>query len=152
MKNKRSEELDKEKNLEVLHDRARQVEDFRFKLSTSFDKYLLTFATGSLYLSVNFSATHGAHFQKNCLLATGWIALIVAIIASLISIYLSSLVHEIGLDFVFRQITAIVEGEDPDKIKMNPLWNIAIHSFTLISMAAFIIGIVASAAFYYKML
>lgn len=152
MKSKRAKELDKEKNLETLYVRAGQVEDFRFKLSTSFDKYLLTFATGSLYLSVIFSANHSDHLQKGRLLEVGWVALIVAIVASLFSIYLSTLVHEIGRDLVFKKIDAIVHDDDPDKIKMSSLWNVAVHSLTLISMIAFIIGIVASASFYYKIL
>lgn len=72
-----------------MSDQHKQIMKSRFELDQSFDKYLLTFSTGTLYLSILFLKDY---INKNgclILLFLGWFSLVVSMFTALGSLFYS---------------------------------------------------------------
>jgi len=137
---------DKEKNLEMLHKWRGFFDKVRINLSNSFDKYLLTFATGTLYLSVYFtskfdSLTHGA------MLGWGWGILLVSIFATLFSIAFSIMAYDHEITTTDQKISAV--QEDKVVVGADNIWNKFVTFGRWFSIITFVTGIVLLSYFYF---
>lgn len=119
----------------------------RIKLANSFDKYLLTFATGSLYLSINFSGNKNFLINKD-LLAFGWFALMVSMASTLTSIFSSIKAHEKEMDYDVVDINN-VQNNTPRTIRVN-LWSRATDVCTFIGIASFLLGVALLSIMYFQ--
>lgn len=105
-------------------------------LSDSYDKYLLTFATGGLYLSIYFVKDVEKIFYMKFLLLS-WISLSATIFFTLVSLL-------VGI-YAFS-----VEIENLDNNKpQNKCLNTIINLLNILSLIVFVSGIGFLATFYY---
>lgn len=132
---------------QLLRDHCNFMDKSRIKLSNSFDKYLLTFATGTLYLSINFSSDKDFLVNKN-LLAFGWFSLIVSIASTLLSIYASIKAHEVEMDYDVEDIKNVQNGK-PRTTREN-IWSSITDICTIIGISTFLLGIVFLSITYFQ--
>lgn len=132
---------------QLLRDHCNFMDKSRIKLSNSFDKYLLTFATGTLYLSINFSSDKDFLVNKN-LLAFGWIFLIVSIASTLLSIYASIKAHEVEMDYDVEDIKNVQNGEPRTTRKNN--WSSVTDICTIVGISTFLLGIIFLSITYFQ--
>lgn len=135
-----------EKNLEMLHKWRGFFDEIRINLSNSFDKYLLTFATGTLYLSVYFTSglaplSHGA------ILGWGWGVLLTSIFATLLSIALSIMAYDREIAITDKKIEVVQENKVV--IGADNVWNKFVTFGRWVSIITFIVGIVLLSYFYF---
>lgn len=132
-------------------DLLRKHHDFmdrsRIKLANSFDKYLLTFATGTLYLSINFSSNKEFVLNKD-LLALGWVLLIVSMASTLISIFASIRAHELEMDYDFEDIEN-VQNNVP-RVTRNNKWSLLTNACTVLGISTFILGVIFLSVNYFQ--
>lgn len=120
-----------------------RLTDQKFQISNTFDKYLLTFSTGGLYLSVAFTSSL-ENLHNICYLKVGWAALTLTILAVLISFFLS----ERAYSHQVRQAIKLFKNKKvDDAFEKNP-WNIYIASTRIVSIAAFVAGLIFLVLFY----
>lgn len=120
----------------------------RSQMSNAFDKYLLTFATGSLVLSISFTdaiIVQGVS-QKN-LLAIGWVFLITTVISTLFSFNFSENAHERQMEIIDAHLDAL-EDERVIVCEENCWIKSVIYSRWLATFS-FISGIVILSIFYF---
>jgi len=125
------------------------LDETRIKLANNFDKYLLTFATGSLYLSILFTNSfgNGYVFYNKALLAIGWGLLLVSIIFALLSIYFSVFAYDKLMTMVKEHIDSIYN--DKCYCERTNYWNFVLVIFQILSILFFITGIILLSIFYY---
>lgn len=125
------------------------LDEIRIKLANNFDKYLLTFATGSLYLSILFTNSfgNGSAFNNRSLLAVGWGLLLVSIVFALLSIYFSVFAYDKLMTMVKEQIDSI--NNDKCFCEGANYWNFALVIFQILSILSFVVGIILLSIFYY---
>lgn len=139
------ERLDQNYNTLIKH--RYFLDRTRIRLATSFDKYLLTFATGSLGLSISFTNNLEGKLCKIGMIRDGWYLLIVSIISTMLSILISVISHN-------KQIK-ITDFKTKELFKKNPKkppknhWNNVIFGLELVGIFAFILGIISLSNFYY---
>ncbi len=115
----------------------------KMKSTESFDKYLLTFATGSLYLSVFFTQELN-NVEKSNVLIWGWILLIISILFILVSFLLSEKAFKKEIEETDKEI------EDSEyKREENNKWSTFITIFQWISLITFIVGSASFIIFYF---
>ncbi len=136
-----------EKNADLLYERRNMLDSARMKHSDSLDKYLLTFATGSLYLSISFTSSLDEELISKCLLSVGWIMLIVSIVAILISFYCGEKAHTRQIVINDDCIKALYDEEI--EVDETNNWHTAIEILKIISISGFILGILFLAYFYF---
>jgi len=137
----------KEKNLESLYRWRELIDKERIEIANSFDKYLLTFATGTLYLSVLFTSSIKNVITLKFLLGVGWIFLIISVVFTLLSIFLSehAFYAEIGnIDSMIREIDS-----DKETTGKKNCWNYILYFFQIIGIGAFIAGVIFLSIAYY---
>jgi hypothetical protein len=145
--NKLKKNLNKE-NLDVLYRRRDMLDAERIKQSSSLDKYLLTFSTGTLYLSINFTDKINNKLNSICLLGWGWAILIISIFSVLISFYGAVKAHQ-------RQIEindVYINKELYKNVKINDtsnFWNTFVGVFNIIAISSFVIGVIILTIFYF---
>lgn len=130
-------------HLDYLYNRREFLDKVRIDLSISYDKYLLTFATGSLYLSILFTNNIEIITYKN-ILAIGWFTLVLSICVILISILSSIYAFEKQISITDKEIK-----EDETFCKHN-YWNKFSNLLLWFSTFSFIIGIISLVIFYFK--
>lgn len=119
----------------------------RVNLSNSFDKYLLTFATGSLGLSISFTNNLKNELYYLPIIAVGWGVLIISIISTLLSIFFSIKSHQKQIDindFKTKQLFAIKQSKVPENE-----WNKRLSTLGLFGIFSFICGIILLSTFYF---
>ena len=137
----------KENNITILQKYRNNLDKTRINICFSFDKYLLTFATGSLYLSILFTSSLSSK-NEITYLAIGWSLLIISIISTLLSIFFSIKAHENQIDNTDLMIVA--ELENKEIIKTNDCcWTTVINMLEIIGIASFIFGIILLSIFYF---
>lgn len=143
----KNNEADKEKDLEMLCRRYSFLDAERIKIANSFDKYLLTFSTGSLYLSIMFTSKLVGGLNNKYLLGTGWGVLIISIISILLSINFSERAFDKQLSLTNKKIKSIIDDKDPcDDFNY---WNTVVHIMKWVGTITFILGIVILSLFYF---
>lgn len=133
-------------NLDALYRWREQIDKERIKIAHAFDKYLLTFATGTLYLSVLFTSSKSILVSKN-LLGLGWVALIISIIFTMLSIFLSEQAFFEELKSIDKDIRDINENK-VSKENSN-CWNFFINILQIIGIISFVLGIILLSFVYY---
>ncbi len=130
-------------HLEHLHQHRTSTIREKLKSTESFDKYLLSFATGSLYLSLFF--TKDLKVVSNVeILGVGWIGLLIAIFATLISFLISERAFEKEIKETDKEI------EDSSyRRSINNVWVTIISVLQLLSLLAFMVGLAAFVIFYF---
>lgn len=139
----------KEKDLDVLYQRREALDQARINLANSFDKYLLTFATGGLYLSIVFANafnSQGLIYKR--ILIWGWIALLVSIAGSLTSIVFSVLAFKKQMENTDVEISALINSKEV--VGLDNCWNKAVIIFQWIAGLTFVVGITLLTCFYFK--
>ena len=109
-------------------------------LSDSYDKYLLTFATGGLYLSIFFIKDTwkvGIKLAHTGFLLTSWISLAATILLTLLSLLL-------GIQAVYTEIRDF-DNDEPQKQCLN----LFITFLNVLSLITFVNGMAFLATFYY---
>ena len=136
-----------EKNADILYERRNMLDSARMKHSDSLDKYLLTFSTGSLYLSINFTREIVGKPCSEWQLAVGWVFLLTSIISILTSFYCGEKAHVKQIEINDQYIKALYNK----KLKINDLnkWNSTIEAFKITSISSFILGILFLTYFYF---
>ncbi len=137
------------KNIDVLYKHRELLEQTRIEISTSFDKYILTFAAGALYLSILFtnSSSHGCLVEKEWIFL-GWTFLIVSIISMALSIFLSVKAHEKEVGFIDEDIECLRDGKEVEE-HVNALTGF-ICFCEIIGGLSFIVGIASLSFFYFS--
>jgi hypothetical protein len=138
---------DTEKDLQTLAFRRSMLNDRRMKSSDYFDKYMLSFSTGALYLSV-ISLNGKQDIGFKYMIAIGWALLIVAIIATVISFIISEKAFEQQMNIVDEKTKALLSGKEIKIMGMDFYAGI-LDSVKIISAFSFIAGIILLAIFYF---
>ncbi len=130
-----------------------QTTKSRFELDQSFDKYLLTFSTGTLYLSLNFFKDLMDNNPLLYLLIIGWVFLVLSMMASLGSLFYSRKSYKYLEGYLNSEIKRendlkdnCVEGCDCNRY-CNKYDNYIVL-LELFSLWGFIIGVVLAGVFY----
>jgi len=139
--------IKKEENLKLLYRQRNFLDSERIKLANSFDKYLLSFATGSLYLSIIFINAISDNLISKNILGWGWIALIFSIIFTLLSIFLSEKAFKEDIKIIDKSIENVINNKDVGEEKN--CWNTAITVINIIGTFAFIVGVITLSRFYF---
>jgi len=135
----------KEKNLNIFYKRRENLDSTRIELNCAFDKYLLTFATGALYLTILYFNSNKTANSK-IYLYLGCILLLITIILTLLSLSLSSKAFEREIQITDSQINALQDEKKlPDLY--NP-WNSVISVLNILSIPSFCIGLSFLTFFY----
>ena len=137
----------KEKNLDTLYKWRDFLDRVRVKLSNSFDRYLLTIATGGLYLSVYFTSGQSGVFLHVAALAWGWGLLLLSIFVTLLSIIFSVMAYQREISIADMNIEA--QKESQTVVGANNEWNFWVDACRWVSMATFMAGIASLAYFYF---
>jgi hypothetical protein len=146
-----SEKLNKEEingYLDLLYKRRDFVENIKIKAGDSFDKYLLTFSTGSLYLSIIFISSFKEYKSLEFLsvLAIGWLVFLISIISSLLSIFFTIYAHNRQISLIDQDIQELqVNGE---VINGKNCFNSWITFFQISAISGFIAGIAILSIFF----
>jgi hypothetical protein len=140
-------EKDRDDNIALMYNRRDFLDKVKIDLANSFDKYLLTFATGTLYLSITFTNSLKTKLIYKELLRNGWIMLLAAIVFSLISIGLSIVAYQKEIKTTDEDLTSLIENK-PLKDHCN-CWNYFISLLQIIATLGFIVGIFYLTAFYF---
>src|SRR3989344_8117750 len=130
-------------HLEHLHQHRAATIREKLKSTESFDKYLLSFATGSLYLSLFFTKDLKVVTDTK-ILAVGWIGLLIAIFATLISF----LISERAFDKEIKETDKEIEDSSYRRSIDNG-WVATISILQLLSLLAFMVGLAAFVIFYF---
>lgn len=129
-----------------LYDHKRYLINIRDSLSTSFDKYLLMYSTGSLYLSILYTLSLSKVDSLSNIksLSWGWISFVVAIIFTLLSMFFSMYSYE-------REISITEDMIYSDNKSTNTCnhWNGYILFTSIIGVVGFIAGIILLSFFYF---
>jgi len=145
MEKKQEEGIDyyEKVHLEHLHEHRRLTFQEKLKSTESFDKYLLSFATGSLYLSIYFTKDLQIveHFT---ILAIGWAGLLVAILVTLISF----LISEKAFEWEIAETDKEIEDSSYQRGAKNG-WTTAISFLQWLSLLFFIGGLGSFVIFYF---
>lgn len=139
-----------EKELDDLYEWRLFVEKERINISHSLDKYIFTFATGVLTLSVSITSSLKKTFCFTDYLAVGWMMLIYAIIFTLLSIFLSEKAFRREIYITDEIIKCRNRKGDENELNTSNIWNKAVDIFTIVGMITFIIGIAFLSIFYFK--
>ena len=138
-----------EENLKILY-RSREILDqSRIKHSDALDKYLLSFATGSLYLSISFTEGLDKVVKFYCLLGIGWALLVFSIISILMSFYFGAKAHMREMKICDDRIKKIGNGQDPYDVNVENVWNRLIEGLNLFSIVTFVMGVALLTIFYF---
>lgn len=141
----------KEENIKNLYKHREFLDKTRVGIATSFDKYLLTFASGSLYLSILFTNAIkkdiGIELIKKNFLCTGWIFLLGSIVLMLLSIYASVKAHEKAMDLDNEIIKSI--EEDHNTIVFFNCWSKIVDICEIIGGIFFVVGLSFLSYFYF---
>ena len=138
----------KEKNLDYLYKRRDSLDKIRIKMADSFDKYLLTFATGMLSLSITFTNTLIEEVKSRELLAFGWLSLVLAILFALFSIFLSIFAHERQVIITDEEIGEVI-GDKTVTARAN-WFNEPITILQALATISFVSGIGILTNFYFQ--
>ncbi len=137
------------KCFEQLSNRWNFLDKIRIQIANNFDKYLLTFSTGSLYLSIlftnNLKLTNSLSHKQ--LLGAGWLLLLISIFFALLSIYFSIFAYKTQMDITKKQIDNI--GQTDKFYEPTNCWNYIISIFQIFSVITFFSGIALLSVFYY---
>ncbi|EKE21846.1 MAG: hypothetical protein ACD_7C00114G0006 [uncultured bacterium] len=134
-------------NLDILYSRRDFMDSARIKFGDSLDKYLLTFSTGSLYLSILFIKSSFNKIIFSDWLLLGWIAFVMSIWSSLLAIFFSVYAHDEQIKMIDDDIFKVGKGEIP--ISRGNNLNFWVKLFQLLSMLGFFIGIIFLSLFYF---
>lgn len=145
--NKQLEEQIENQNYEQLYKHRDFLDGIRIKCSDSYDKYMLTFATGSLYLSINFTNSLSQDLIKDYLLKIGWIALLITIFSTIISFIVSEKAHKRQMNITDSKIEAL--SDDKLIVNVENCWNKFVTVLKFITLSFFIIGISVLTFFYF---
>lgn len=140
---------DKEKDLDELYEWRSFIDKERIKTSNNLDKYILTFSSGILAISVSFTSNLKHEFCNTEVLAFGWIMLIFAIVATLVSIFLSEKAFRREIQITDETIKYRIKDKDDDEINKSNLWNTATDILTLCGIVTFSLGIGLLSYFYF---
>ena len=107
----------------------------RIESSNTLDKYLLSFATASIYLSLYFRKDLAEQLIHKNILIASWVFLVGCIILTLLSFKLSEKAHERQIEIIDEQI----KGND---CSQQNCWSIILEYTNSLSITLFIAGIV----------
>ena len=141
---------DKKEELNIIREHRNFIDKERINLANSLDKYLLTFSTGILSLSVSF-ISNGSKYIPSCLktlLAFGWTSLVITIISTLASIFISLKAFEYEITTDDQDINKIKEGKITI-IRPNK-WDNILDLLQWITILSFIAGIIILSIFYFN--
>jgi hypothetical protein len=136
-----------EKDRDMHLKRRDRLDDARMKHSESLDKYLLTFATGSLYLSIHFTGSLEGNLESKCLLSLGWIALLLSIAMTLLSFYFGEKAHSRQIH-INDEVIKLLDGEKIEPNYSNH-WNGVVETLTILSIVGFFAGVSLLTYFYF---
>lgn len=139
----------KEENCKILYKRRDFLDENRIKISESFDKYLLSFATGSLYLSVYFTNNLKGQLNSKEFLKYGWILLIICISSSLLAFYASKKAYDRQIQDVDAELCKHLNGEKV-LVNKNNCWPCIIGILNWATIIGFVFGVTCLAIFYFK--
>jgi len=135
------------KELEHLY-KWRELQDKeRIKIANSFDKYLLTFATGTLYLSISFTSSIKDLLGNKKMLGVGWVFLIISITFTLFTIFLSNQAFSRGIDITDNAIRDVLNSRK--QRKEDNYWNTVTIILQIVGIITFIAGIILLSIVYY---
>jgi len=138
----------KDQNYKMFLKHRRFLDKTRIKASDSFDKYLLTFATGSFYLSIFFTNNLPNGIKENFPLMTGWLFLLISIISTILSILFSVFAHDEAIDNIDLEINALLDNKKTIRGKKD-CWPKTIDVLQVVSVISFILGITFLSIFYF---
>jgi hypothetical protein len=125
------------------------LEKTRIKSYEYFDKYLLTFATGTLVLSINFTSGKVLPLAGKSLLFFGWVCLIICILSTLISFVLGEKVFYQEILRIDGQIKRLDnEEKQPEKYSENK-YSLLVRKVGYVALVTFILGFTCLTMFYF---
>jgi hypothetical protein len=143
------EQLSKEEinnNLDILYQRRDFLEKNKIKFGDSFDKYLLIFSNGSLYLSIIFVNSVSGEHKYLIILILGWISFLISIISCLFAIFFSMRAHRKQVGLVDEDINKMMsEGTTVNGTNKYNFW---VDFFQVSSLLGFMTGIVLFSMFF----
>jgi Na+/melibiose symporter-like transporter len=142
------DELNKEKNIETLYKHRTFLDKTRVSVSLSFERYLLLYSSGSLYLSIFFTNSLKEDLIQKEWLCIGWTLLIISIVAMLLSMYFSVWAHEEAIVNIDMMIKNINNGKEPQSRKNRT--SSIVSGFEVLGGAGFILGVSSLAYFYFS--
>ncbi len=143
------EKLSKEEinnNLDILYHRRDLIENIKIKFGDSFDKYLLSFSTGSLYLSIIFINSAFKNPKFISILILGWTSFLISIISCLFAIFFSMHAHREQINLIDEDIEELeLEGIISHRVNK---YNFLVDFFQILSLCGFITGIILFSIFF----
>lgn len=143
------EKLSKEEinnNLDILYQRRDFLEKNKIKFGDSFDKYLLSFSTGSLYLSIIYINSLSTEHKYLAILISGWVSFLISIISCVFAIFFSMHAHRKQVGLVDEDINKMIsEGAT---VNGDNKYNYWVDFFQIASLSGFIIGIILFSIFF----
>lgn len=141
-------EREHEKNLDDARSHYKSMDKERINISNLLDKYLLTFSTGTLALSVSFTEKIISRpVQEKLVLGLGWGFLILTIISTLVSILITTRAFEIQLKMDEQIYTDRLNGSNSISSQncLNPILDI----LQVTTILTFVAGIIILSVFYF---
>lgn len=121
--------------------RREYLDKTRLDLSITLDKYLLSFSTASIYLSLFFRKDLQTDLTYSWLLTVSWSLLLLCIVATLLSFAVSSKAHSRQIEIV----DDLIEKEESNKYNG---WVIPLAHINVASMLFFVAGIISISMFF----
>lgn len=147
MLSKKQKEVVKEKNLKLFYNRRDFLDKERIRLASFFDRYLLIFATGALYLSILFTNNLAEDVSRKILLGAGWTSLIISIFLTLISVIFSEYAFKKQIQITDMEIEDILD--EASRNRRDNCWNIVVTFTRWVGILFFIAGVILLSLFYY---
>ncbi|MCX6806806.1 MAG: hypothetical protein NT135_01650 [Candidatus Berkelbacteria bacterium] len=127
--------------LKSKYKRREILDKVRADASNTLDKYLLSFSTASIYLSLFFRKELVENLVHKWLLITSWLLLAGCILITLISFKLSEKAHE-------RQIEIVDEQINNNYTNQQNCWSVFLGYINLLSILLFVSGIMLLIIFF----
>ncbi len=136
-----------EKNLKVMRKHGENLEKERLKIEHTYDKYLLTFSTGGLYLSVFFTNNLGTLNHKE-ILGIGWLSLIAVVTSTMLSFIFSDLAFEKEIEHNNEDINELVNNRKITESNEQNKYTKYIIFLQRVTLISFVLGIILLSVFY----
>lgn len=133
-----------DENIKMLYSRRQFLDEYQLKSSDSLDKYLFSFSSGAIYLTLLFFEKG---FENKIWMTLGLKAMLLVIFTSLVSILLSIKATKCQIEIIDEKLNDLNKKGETCSHECNP-WKAPITYFNIASVLFFISGMVALSTYY----
>lgn len=139
-----------DKDLDELYKWRSFIDQERINTSNYLDKYILSFSTGILAISISFTNNFKSSLCYIEFLAAGWISLIFTVVFTLLSIFLSEKAFRREIQITDKLIELRSKNKDESKLDTSNVWNTVVDLLTVSGIVTFVIGLGILSYFYFN--